>query len=72
MGRLKFFTSVTNLAAEYRLYRRDDKGKIIKAFDHALDALRYGVMSGLEVATVQAPDRRSAAGSPIADRTAGY
>lgn len=46
-GRLKVFRSCTNLLAEYRIYRRDEKGKIVKANDHALDALRYFIMSGL-------------------------
>lgn len=44
-SRLKIFNTLRNTLAEYRLYRRDDKGKIVKEFDHALDALRYGVMS---------------------------
>jgi Terminase RNaseH-like domain len=40
-GRLKIFKSCQNLLAEYRLYRRDEKGRICKEKDHALDALRY-------------------------------
>ena len=44
-GRLKIFKSCANLRAEYRVYRRDEKGRIVKANDHALDALRYMVMS---------------------------
>lgn len=44
-GRLKIFNTLRNLLAEYRLYRRDEKGRIVKEFDHALDALRYGCMS---------------------------
>jgi hypothetical protein len=35
----------TNLRAEMVSYRRDANGKIIKAFDHSIDALRYGVWS---------------------------
>ena len=31
-----------NLRAEMASYRRDANGKIIKAFDHSIDALRYG------------------------------
>lgn len=72
MGRLKFFTTLGNLSAEYRLYRRDDKGKVVKAFDHLLDALRYAVLSGLAVASVQAPARAPRGGSTISDQTAGY
>lgn len=47
-GRLKFFNSCTNVMSEYRLYRRDEKGQVVKTYDHALDALRYCVMSGLD------------------------
>lgn len=35
-----------NLLAERRLYRRDEKGRIIKKRDHAMDAWRYNVFSG--------------------------
>ncbi len=35
-----------NLLAERRLYRRDEKGRIVKKFDHALDCARYSVASG--------------------------
>ena len=52
-GRLKIFSSCTKLLAEYRLYRRDDKGEIVDSPDHALDALRYLVMSGLDLAITE-------------------
>ena len=35
------------------MYRRDEKGKIVKQNDHVLDATRYLVMSGLKVAQTQ-------------------
>lgn len=47
-GRLKVFRSCSNWIAEYRLYRRDEKGQVIKGFDHLMDATRYGIMSGLD------------------------
>ena len=40
-GRLKVFTTMRNFLAEYRLYRRDEKGKIVKEFDHLMDSTRY-------------------------------
>lgn len=43
-GRLKVFKSCVNWLAEFRLYRRDDKGKIVKEKDHLMDGTRYGVM----------------------------
>ena len=38
---------MSNWLREYRLYRRDEKGRLVKANDHALDASRYLLMSGL-------------------------
>ena len=49
-GRLKVFKTCQNWLAEYRLYRRDDKGRIVKSNDHLMDGTRYGVMSGLDIA----------------------
>ena len=49
-GRLKVFSSCADILGEYRVYGRDDKGKIIKKNDHLLDALRYAVVSGLSLA----------------------
>lgn len=44
-GRLKVFRTLQNWQSEYRLYRRDEKGKIVKEFDHLMDATRYLVVS---------------------------
>lgn len=46
-GRLKAFTTLSNLKSERRLYRRDDKGKVVKERDHLMDTERYLVMSGM-------------------------
>lgn len=62
-GRLKIFSSCTKLLGEYRLYRRDEKGNIVASPDHALDALRYLVMSGLDRAIVE-PKQRKAGEAP--------
>lgn len=39
-GRLKIFRTLQNFCHEYLNYRRDERGKPIKAEDHLLDALR--------------------------------
>jgi phage terminase large subunit-like protein len=52
-GRLKVFKTMQNWLAEYRLYRRDDKGRIVKANDHLMDDTRYLVVSGLDVASTK-------------------
>jgi hypothetical protein len=62
-GRLKIFNSCTQLQAELRVYRRDEKGKIVKQNDHLLDALRYAVRSGLSAAR---PLRQQKAKDPYA------
>jgi phage terminase large subunit-like protein len=46
-GRLKFFASCGPLFDEYRMYRRDDKGRVVKQHDHCCDSLRYAIHSGL-------------------------
>lgn len=43
-GKIRVFSSCHNLAKEYVLYRRDEKGRIIKERDHLMDCLRYGVV----------------------------
>lgn len=72
-GRLKVFRTLTNWQAEYRIYRRDENGKIVKKFDHLMDTTRYLIVSGLKVAVVQPAARRSnVAPLNIADPLAGY
>lgn len=70
-GRLKFFTSLLNLQKEFRLYRRDENGKIVKQDDHLLDALRYLIVSGVPIMRVQEM-RRPIELRPPADAVAGY
>jgi phage terminase large subunit-like protein len=55
-GRLKVFRSMSNWLFEFRLYRRDDKGKVVKENDHLMDGTRYLIMSGLERAKVMPVD----------------
>ena len=47
-NKLKVFRSLVNWLAEFRLYRRDENGKIVKENDHLMDDTRYLVMSGLD------------------------
>jgi hypothetical protein len=49
-GRLFVFNSLQNWLSEFRIYRRDERGKIVKQNDHLMDATRYLIMSGSQVA----------------------
>lgn len=44
-GRLKVFKTCQGLLSEIRLYRRDEKGRIVKTNDHRCDAWRYGIFT---------------------------
>lgn len=52
-GRLKVFKTLTSFRSEIRLYRRDEKGKVVKERDHLMDALRYLVMTGMAYASTE-------------------
>lgn len=52
-GRLKVFSTLQNWRNEFRIYRRDEKGKIVKKDDHLMDATRYLIMSGLPYASTE-------------------
>jgi hypothetical protein len=49
-GGIKVFRSLQYFFEEFRMYRRDEKGKVVKERDHLMDCLRYLVMSGLAIA----------------------
>lgn len=49
-GQIKVFRSMVNWLAEFRLYRRNENGKIIKERDHLMDATRYFWMTGRKLA----------------------
>ena len=49
-GRIKVFSTLNNWFAEYRIYRRDVNGHVVKEHDHLMDATRYLKMSGLAIA----------------------
>ena len=73
MGRLKAFSTLSNWQAEIRLYRRDERGRIVKDFDHLMDTMRYLVRSGRRVARTRPVDRAdTTAALPIGDSHAGY
>ncbi|MDX1555812.1 MAG: terminase family protein [Xanthomonadales bacterium] len=57
-GRLKVFSSLANWRKEAKLYRRDEKGNVVKKDDHLMDDTRYLILSGGEVATPVPPKEK--------------
>ena len=54
MGQLKVFRTLSNWLMEYRMYRRDERGKVAEnQRDHLMDGTRYDIMSGLELAMTE-------------------
>lgn len=65
-GQLKIFNTLTNLLNEIRVYRRDEKGVIIKKKDHAMDAMRYLCTTGLKCMGLE-PDENEESSSSMGD-----
>lgn len=48
-GTLKVFTLLRSWLAEYRIYRRDELGRIAQTPDHLMDCTRYLIRTGPEI-----------------------
>jgi hypothetical protein len=72
-GKIKVFSNLSNFFAEKRLYRRDEKGKVVKENDHLMDPARYIMLSGLARAITR-PVKTNVRGSShiTGDKRAGY
>lgn len=72
-GRIKVFSTLQNFFMEYRLYRRNENGKIVKEMDHLMDDLRYLIMTGINYAIVKPRPRKEFVNySDDASRHTGY
>jgi hypothetical protein len=71
-GRLKVMNHLVNFFNEYRLYRRDENGKIVKKDDHLMDVMRYIVRSGRAVAKQPGFEDTMATLRDGADQVIGY
>lgn len=60
-GRLKIFKSCEGVLSERRMYARDEKGKVKKMNDHLMDAMRYGVVTGLGIARLKSNNNQTLA-----------
>ena len=73
VGKLKVFSTCQNVLAERRIYRRDENGKVVKEFDHAMDALRYLMMTGRHLARAVPVDRANLFAPPgVLDGNTAY
>lgn len=53
INRIRVASTLQKFWSEYRLYRRDENGKIVKKKDHLMDCMRYLRNSGREIAIVK-------------------
>lgn len=56
-NRLKVFSTCQKWLDEFRTYSYDENQKIVKRDDHLMDATRYGIYSGLKIATNRVRER---------------
>lgn len=52
-GKFRVFEDLLPWWHEFRLYARDEKGRVIKRDDHLMDATRYALVSGLPLARAE-------------------
>lgn len=57
-GQLKVFSSCIAFWEEFSLYRRDEKGKVVKSNDHVMDAMRYGISTEVQISDVPVERKR--------------
>lgn len=73
LGRVKIFSTLTNFKGEYRVYQRDENGKIKDGqADHLMDCARYLYRTWDKVATLPPVSASGASDFHIADTRAGY
>lgn len=71
-GRLKIFSSCINTITEIRIYRRDEKGKVVKENDHLMDAMRYLIMTGMQMARTDPGFEDDEYDNTVRNDTTGY
>lgn len=74
VGQIKVFSTLQSFFAEYRVYQRDERGKIKpNQADHLMDCMRYLWLTWNKVATLPKPQfTNGGAGMRAADHRAGY
>jgi hypothetical protein len=74
LGQIKIFATLQSFKAEYRVYQRDEHGKIVDGqADHLMDCMRYLWRTWPRVATLPPTNvKHSGSGMQNADQRAGY
>lgn len=72
IGRIKVFSTLQKFFEEYRVYRRDEKGKIVKKNDHLMDDMRYIHNTARGVEIVKPADKLTAFVPPPVPSPGGY
>jgi hypothetical protein len=71
-GRFKVFSTLAAFADEFRIYRRDDKGRVVKENDHLMDCARMMALGFRDFFTTRPVDRAAARGRVVGQDTVGY
>ena len=61
-NQLKIFKNLASFWQEFRLYRRDEKGKVVKENDHLMDCLRYAIISGRDRMSTEPVEKKAVFG----------
>lgn len=74
IGQIKIFSTLQSFKAEYRVYQRDEKGRIVEGqADHLMDCMRYLWRTWNKVGGLpSAKHKQGGAGIVAADQRAGY
>lgn len=70
-GRLKVFKSCQNWIGEFRIYRRDERGRVVKQRDHLMDCTRYLISRLYEIVRTE-PAKKDDDEEPRRGRASGY
>jgi len=75
LGQIKIFSTLQSFKAEYRVYQRDERGRIKDGqADHLMDCMRYLWRTWAKVATLPplSNGKHTGGGMELADHRAGY
>lgn len=69
--KLRVFSTMERWKAERNLYRRDEKGRVVKQKDHLMDATRYLYLTGRDL-MIQEPVTQPTGRTPVSRGSLGF